>query len=158
MHTDNFGLGNGILRDVGRAGAVWPPGRALMRSKVRCSGLNAATDAPRNVADFCCGVCRRRLRAASCQLCLSLSECCSAYFPCCLMDAARPQQRVERPVNGTKINYGVRHDVRDRPRASFFHCRCSTFATAAICLRFLIFHAVRRSLTSSKELCVWMAL
>ena len=104
----------------------WPPRRALVRSRPQCSDLNVSADAPRNVTDFCCGVFRRRLRTASRQPCSSLPECCSAHFSCCLIDVARPQQRLEWPANGTNINYGVRHDVRDRPRASFFHCRCST--------------------------------
>ena len=48
----------------------------------------------------------------------------AAHFRCSLLNAARPQQLLERPADIIKINCRVRYDARDRPRATFCQCRC----------------------------------
>ena len=76
---------------------------------------------------------------------------------CCLPEADTSQQLLERPAYGKIINYRVRHDARDRTRATFFTAT-TALAAAAVCSRFFIVRAVRRPLTLSNELYVGIPL
>ena len=84
------------------------------------SGWNAAADTLHDASNFCCGPPRRDLGAASRQPHYRLPRSSAAQFSCSLTEGATPQQRLERPEDGSKINYKVRHDARDRPLASLF--------------------------------------
>ena len=68
---------------------------------------------------------------------------------CCLPEADTSQQLLERPASGKIINYRVRHDARDRPRATFFTA-ASALAAAAVCSRFL-FCACRAQAFDSQQ-------
>ena len=139
------------LAIVGRWRCCWPPGRALELSESRCSCSNAAVDTPHDASIFCCGRQRRGLRAASRQLRWRLPRSCLAHFLCSLTEGATLQQRLERPAGGIKIATKCDRTPGSTARHTF-PLAAAALAAAAICSRFLLYRAFRRSLTPSKEL------